>query len=137
METKIKFVACDMPEATPFMLHVYAAVAEQEARAFSARTKVALQAAKQRGVRLGRTGAQILAPKYRAEALERAKQLEPVICEFQEKGFSLRRMATELNKRQVKTLRGGKYAPAISEAGTGTSQPLSIGRVLIKPIAKC
>ena len=33
METKVKFVACDMPEATPFMLHIYAAVAEQEARA--------------------------------------------------------------------------------------------------------
>ena len=111
METKIKFVACDMPEATPFMLHVYAAVAEQEARAISARTKAALQAAKRRGVRLGRTGAQILAPKYRAEALERAKQLEPVISEFQAKGFSLRRMATELNKRQVKTLRGGKWHP--------------------------
>ena len=82
METKMKFVACDMPEATPFMLHVYAAVAEQEARAISARTKAALQAAKQRGVRLGRTGAQILAPKYRAEALDHAKQLEPVISEF-------------------------------------------------------
>ena len=51
METKIKFVAGDMPEATPFMLHVYAAVAEQEARAISARTKAALQAAKQRGVK--------------------------------------------------------------------------------------
>jgi hypothetical protein len=25
METKVKFVACDMPEATPFMLHIYAA----------------------------------------------------------------------------------------------------------------
>src|SRR5262249_36003375 len=49
METKVKFVACDMPEATPFMLYIYAAAAEQEARAISARTKVALQAAKQRG----------------------------------------------------------------------------------------
>jgi DNA invertase Pin-like site-specific DNA recombinase len=73
METKVKFVACDMPEATPFMLHIYAAVAEQEARAISARTKVALQAAKQRGVRLGRTGAEILAPKYQAEALDRVE----------------------------------------------------------------
>ena len=42
METKVKFVACDMPEATPFMLHIYAAVAQEEARAVSARTKAAL-----------------------------------------------------------------------------------------------
>jgi hypothetical protein len=25
MEAKVKFVAVDMPEATPFMLHIYAA----------------------------------------------------------------------------------------------------------------
>ena len=35
METKVKFVACDMPEAKTFMLNVYAAVAEQEACAIS------------------------------------------------------------------------------------------------------
>ncbi len=32
MESKVQFVACDMPEATPFMLHIYAAVAQEEAR---------------------------------------------------------------------------------------------------------
>jgi DNA invertase Pin-like site-specific DNA recombinase len=111
METKVKFVACDMPEATPFMLHIYAAVAEQEARAISARTKAALQAAKQRGVRLGRTGAEILAPKYHAEALDRAKQLEPVLREMQNAGYSMRRMATELTNRKVKTPRGGDWHP--------------------------
>jgi len=92
-------------------LHIYAAVAEQEARAISARTKAALEAAKQRGVRLGRTGAEILAPKYRAEALDRAKQLEPVIREMQNAGYSIRRMATELTKRKVKTPRGGDWHP--------------------------
>ena len=29
METKVKFVACDMPEAKTFMLHLYAAVADR------------------------------------------------------------------------------------------------------------
>ena len=53
MEEGVPFVACDMPAATPFMLHVYAAVAEEEARAISRRTKAALAAAKARGVVLG------------------------------------------------------------------------------------
>ena len=53
MKEGIEFVACDMPTATPFMLHVYAAVAEEEARAISRRTKAALAAAKARGVKLG------------------------------------------------------------------------------------
>lgn len=53
MEEGVPFVACDMPSATPFMLHVYAAVGEEEARAISRRTKAALAAAKARGVKLG------------------------------------------------------------------------------------
>ena len=44
----------------------------------------------------GRTGAEILAPKYRGEALDRAKRLEPIIREMQNEGYSMRRMATEL-----------------------------------------
>jgi hypothetical protein len=35
--------------------------------------------AKQRGVKLGTTGAQILTPKFRAEALEGAQELAPLI----------------------------------------------------------
>ena len=74
METKVKFVACDLPEATPFMLHIHAAVAQEEARAVSATTKAALAAAKQRGVRLGVTGAE-RAIKY-TEARARAIELD-------------------------------------------------------------
>ena len=55
METKVQFVACDMPEATPFMLHIYAAVAQEEAER-SPLGPTALAAAKQRGVRLGASG---------------------------------------------------------------------------------
>ncbi len=57
MEAKVESVAVDMPEATPFMLHIYAAVAQEEARAISARMKAALAAAKARGKRLGSYGA--------------------------------------------------------------------------------
>jgi DNA invertase Pin-like site-specific DNA recombinase len=39
-----------MPTATPFMLHVYAAVAEEERRMIAARTKAGLAAAKAKGV---------------------------------------------------------------------------------------
>ena len=39
METGVIFIACDLPEATPFMLHIYAAAAQEEARAISARTR--------------------------------------------------------------------------------------------------
>ena len=53
METGVPFVAADMPTALPFMLHIYAAMAEAEGIAISTRTKAALAAAKARGVKLG------------------------------------------------------------------------------------
>ena len=75
MQSGVSFLVCDRPNAKPFELYIFAALAEEETRAISARTKAALQAAKSRGVRLGN-------PKNLAEASrkgiaasqERAKQ---------------------------------------------------------------
>lgn len=53
MEAGVPFVACDNPQANRLTLHILAAVAEEEARAISARTKAALAQAKSRGVKLG------------------------------------------------------------------------------------
>jgi DNA invertase Pin-like site-specific DNA recombinase len=88
-----------------------ASVAELEAGLISERTKAALKAAKARGVQLGRHGTEVLAAKYRDEARQRAMQLEPGMREMQGKSYSMRRMATELNKRKVKTPRGGVWHP--------------------------
>ena len=112
MEAKVKFVACDMPEATPFMLHICAAVAQEEARAISARTKAALAAAKQRGVRLGATGAK-RAKRFKAEAKARAIELAPILSDLKKQGLSLRAIAVELSKRKVPTPRGGAWHPQL------------------------
>lgn len=53
MESGVPFVACDMPDADPFRLHIEAAIAEEERRRISQRTKAALAVAKARGVMLG------------------------------------------------------------------------------------
>ena len=53
MERKIDFVACDMPSANAFMINIYAAVAQEERRMISDRTKAGLAAARARGVKLG------------------------------------------------------------------------------------
>jgi hypothetical protein len=64
-------------------------------------------------VRLGVHGAEILAPKYRAEAKARAEQLAPVIRELQQDGYSMRGIAAELEKRKVETPRGGEWHPQL------------------------
>jgi DNA invertase Pin-like site-specific DNA recombinase len=49
MESGVEFVCCDMPSANRLTLHILAAVAEDEARRISERTKAALAAFKGRG----------------------------------------------------------------------------------------
>jgi Recombinase len=64
-------------------------------------------------VTLGVHGAEILAPKYRAEAKARAEQLAPVIGELQRDGYSIRGIAGELQRRKVPTPRGGSWHPQL------------------------
>lgn len=53
MAQRVPFVVAELPNADPFTLHIWAALAEQERKMISARTKSALDAARARGVRLG------------------------------------------------------------------------------------
>jgi DNA invertase Pin-like site-specific DNA recombinase len=113
IDSGIEVLFGDLPELNgamgKFVLITMANVAELEAGLISERTRAALKAAKARGVRLGRHGAEVLAPKYREEARQRAEQLQPVIAELQDKGLSLAKIAGELNKRNVPTPRGGRW----------------------------
>jgi len=49
----IDFIACDIPSASRMIIQIMSAVAEEEARSISSRTKLALAALKDRGVKLG------------------------------------------------------------------------------------
>lgn len=110
MAQRVPFIVAELgADADPFMLHLYAALAEKERRLISTRTKAALEAAKARGTKLGRHGAEKLAPSYKAEAVERAKALAPLLAELQRQGLSARAMAAELNRRDVPTPAGANW----------------------------
>lgn len=98
--------------ADPFMLHIYAALGEQERRMISQRTVAALQAAKNRGVKLGNqtnlTEAQAKGQATnKAQADEFAAHLKNIIYPLL--GNSYNAIAKELNQRGVKTARGGEW----------------------------
>ena len=107
MEQGVPFVACDMPTATPFMLHVYAAMAEEEARAISLRTKVALAAAKARGVKLGgwRGGA---VRDTTAATAGVARKADTFAADVGPMATDMRQVAAEMTRRGIRTPRGGR-----------------------------
>src|ERR1700738_533951 len=107
MDSGVEFIACDNPHATRLTLHILAAVAEHEREMISARTKAALAASKARGTRLGRYGAEHLAPAHHAAAVARAEELRPVLAELA--GMSTRQIAAELTARGIPTPRGGRW----------------------------
>jgi DNA invertase Pin-like site-specific DNA recombinase len=108
MDAGVEFIAVDNPHANKLTLHILAAVAQHEREMIAERTRAALQAAKARGTKLGRN-AERLAPIYREQADERARQLGPLLLAMQADGLSAQRMATELNSRQVPTPMGAKW----------------------------
>ena len=110
MEQGVGLVVADMPNATDFQLHIFAALAQEERRMISERTCSALREAKRRGVMLGRNG-KILAEKYKRQAIERAKQMEPVIRPLLGKGMSLRAIADALNEQGIVTAYGARFYP--------------------------
>ena len=66
MEEGIGLTVAEMPTATDFQLHIFAALAQEERRLISERTKAALQQAKKRGVELGKNG-KVLAERNKEE----------------------------------------------------------------------
>ncbi|MGJ5029509.1 recombinase family protein, partial [Bradyrhizobium sp. HKCCYLS2038] len=74
LEQGIGLVCAEMPNATDFQLHIFAALAQEERRPISERTKTALAEAKRQGKILGSNGKNLAAQNRRA-ADEFASQL--------------------------------------------------------------
>lgn len=115
MAQRVPFVVAELgQDVEPFLLHLYAALAEKERSMISARTKAALEAAKAKGTRLGNPRLADVrakgAARNRANAIEADAKVLPLILPLQAEGASLRRIAAELNAKGVATARGGKWA---------------------------
>lgn len=116
MAQRVPFIVAELgADADPFMLHLYAALAEKERRLISERTRAALAARKATGAKLGN-------PANAAEAASRGREVSiaeadrfaatvmPVIGQLQSAGItSYRAIAAALNNRGIRTARGGQW----------------------------
>jgi DNA invertase Pin-like site-specific DNA recombinase len=116
MARRVPFIVAELgSNPDPFMLHLWAALAEKERKLIAQRTRDALARAKANGKRLGnRTNlaeAQASGRQVQVDqAQQRAANLLPVIREIQTAGCStLREIAAVLNRRGIQTPRGGAW----------------------------
>jgi DNA invertase Pin-like site-specific DNA recombinase len=121
MAHKVPFLVAELgPDVDPFVLHLFAALAEKERALISTRTRQALSAAKARGVTLGNPklhkARKSAVDAVQAEAERFAANVLPIIREAQKAGAStLREIAEALNARGVATARGGRwYAQSVA-----------------------
>ncbi|MBP1733661.1 MAG: resolvase-like serine recombinase [Deltaproteobacteria bacterium] len=116
LESGVEFVACDFPSANKLTIHILSAMAEYEREMISKRTKEALKAAKDRGVKLGspkgltsearKNGRALSLVVRQAKADEYAKRVHPIIKSYQSEGLSLHAIARKLTEDRELTPRG-------------------------------
>ena len=129
MAHKVPFLVAELgPDVDPFVLHLFAALAEMERTLISTRARQALTAAKARGVTLGNPRLHVARKNaveaVKAEADRYAANVLPIIREAQKAGAAtLREIADALNACGISTARGGSW------------HAMSVKNVLDRPIA--
>lgn len=121
MDSGVDFVACDNPTANRLTIHILVAVAEDEARRISERTKAALAAYIARGGRLGnpsnltpahaKRGRVLAVQALKDKADQAYADLYPVLTAKREEGLSLQAIADHLNSEGYVTRRGRPWNP--------------------------
>lgn len=112
MAHRVPFLVGELgPDVDPFVLHLYAALAEKERALIAGRAKSALAAAKAKGVKLGNpnieAAQEAAVAAVKEEADRAAGNVLPIIAEIRRSGATtLRAIAEALNARGVPTPRG-------------------------------
>jgi DNA invertase Pin-like site-specific DNA recombinase len=103
MSKRVPFIVAQLGRnVDPFMLHIYAALAEKERALISERTRDALKKAKERGVVLGNPNVGRMSTEA---AAARDAVIRPILQELWELPY--RDIARELTNRNIPTPRGG------------------------------
>ena len=105
MKHRVNFIVTELgADVEPFLLHIYAALAEKERRLISQRTKDALARSTKKlgGLRPGTI-------EIQEEAMKRAESLRPIFDELAK--LSAHAASRELNNRGVPTPQGKSWSP--------------------------
>jgi DNA invertase Pin-like site-specific DNA recombinase len=126
MAHRVEFVVCELGrQSDPFVLHLYAALAEKERNMISARTKAGLTAAKARGTKLGMSArSESEVQKIADKGAQANKDAAVTLAETMRKsivaaldGRSLRAASEWLNDCRIASPGGARWhAPSLLKA---------------------
>ena len=106
MAHRVPFIVTELGrDVDPFVLHLFAALAQKERALISQRTKQGLAAARARGKQLG--GWTAGSERSQRDAAALAERMRPIMQELA--GLSARAAAEELNRRKIASATGGKW----------------------------
>jgi DNA invertase Pin-like site-specific DNA recombinase len=117
MKAGVEFVCCDMPSATNLTVYILCAIAEDEAKVISSRTRLALDEKRKQGFTLGTPenlkyehrlkGAEAM----RMKALENKTNIQAtaLIMEYREKGLSYDKIAARLTSLNFRTVNDKEF----------------------------
>ena len=114
MDSKVKFKAVDMPEATDLTIHIMSAIAQNEAKVISSRIKSALaQSTKKLGnpQNLTREAQMkgVYTIKLKAKRNANNKRALAFVSDMDYKNLTLREIAEKLNRNEFKTSTGKMF----------------------------
>ena len=109
MDQGVSLVIAEMPNATEFQLHIFAALAQEERRLISERTKAALAQSKKNGIKLGVNGHFLAIHRKKAFSNKR-DELRSYIPHWQSLSYSM--IAHHLNTMDIRTPRGRRFCAA-------------------------
>jgi DNA invertase Pin-like site-specific DNA recombinase len=112
-----KFKSCDLPDTDTVTLGIYAIFAQKEREIIGIRTKVALQAKKQRGQKLGKVenftqAGRIAGGKARREQAQKNPRNQRAVAmakAYRKEGYTMEAIAQQLNMNGFKTPLGKDF----------------------------
>ncbi len=109
--SKVNFVVCDMPDATPLTINIMGAIAQYERESISNRTKRALQEVKKQGKPLGYNNPNV---RKGLEALwEKKRQAKEAQIAEQTKVTTSKKKAAAPNKQSKREIADQRIVPII------------------------
>lgn len=117
MESRVSFKACDMPEADNFTIHIFAALAEREAKMISDRTRAALEAKRAKVGEWRKSGltdtaraAGTVAMKEKAAHNPNNRRAAGYVQTLRKSGLTLQEIADTLNEQGFTTAKGKSFS---------------------------